>query len=612
MIKLNHVTNAAATFIISSCLLAPVMSGQQKRPTSDKFAAGGAPELRAEQQEALGLLRRVADEVKSEPDKLAAAQLQAHAADVLWKFDEPLARSFFRSAFDAANKLVADGGPTAGQTGGDDKNLLRRQAAVIKEVLRRLSAHDRQSAEEWLKQVEKERPGEKQAAGSISPQRAELLAQLGLEMADNDPERAKHLGLISLSGDSIPESFGRLLFALNNRDRSLSNALFREAVAAMRRGRFNYSTALFSLTNYLFDQRGKLSADADAADARLLISYFVDAASAHTVLWREAKQAGAELLPESSAQLHNFLTLYASPVIDLNAPDRQAQLRMLIGELGTGLNQQQQQHTERLASDHQRQAGTNTADASDIDAYLRQAEKETNRETRDLMLRRVAVSLMRGDSQRALSIASKIDNPALRAQTEDDINLVSLSIKLREGLHDEARQVALKLNELGLKAKVLAELASAALSKPRDVARASELLTEAYDFSLKSEDKLTKLESLLFIAEQFAKFDPTRGFEVLAVGVKTMNQLEVDGRVTESNVTARPAMRLVSITALNGKEMTTGHSPTLDSINFSLIKRLVKHDYTTAKGMMEKIENKLLRAKLLIEVASSALGPPEK
>lgn len=609
MIRIKQAAKAIAILLVSSCLLTPSAAAGQhrKRPAAGK-AAVVEMKLPPDQQDALGLLRRLAIELKSEPDRLASALLQAQTADVLWKFDEPVAVAVFRAAFDTARQPAAESSSVAAPSDAERSELLRRQAVVIKEVLRLYGSHDPKSAEVWLKQLEAERTAEAQpATAASSSQQTELLAQLALELTSTDTAKAQQLGLLSLAGREMPEAFGRLLFALNNHDRNLSDTLFRAALAAMRRNGFKYSTALFSLSNYVFDQQGKISPEAETSDGQLLIAYFLDAGDSCLNLWRETQQAGGETLSESSAQFYSFYASYALPIIELNAPDKQAQARRLLNELSQGVGQTQRQQVEQLSSARHRQMSLYNGDSSDVDSHLEQIEKETDAATRDIMRRQTAIGLMRSDSARALSIAAKIEDPTLRAQTEDDINLVSLSSKLGERDYDEARTTALKLNEPNLKAKLLAEVAGVALTKSKDISRASELLAEARALSLKSENAPAQIEALLFIAGQYSKFDVVRSFEVLSDTIKILNSLNTSSTGFKSNLTRKPALRIVAITAINGKELTTGQATTLDALNFKELAPLVKQDYARARAVGEKIDNKLMRAKFLIAIAGNAL-----
>src|SRR5215216_7743363 len=60
--------------------------------------------LSLNQQDALELLKTLARNLKSEPDKLAAAILQAQIADVVWQFDEAFARDVFSWSFQAVSR----------------------------------------------------------------------------------------------------------------------------------------------------------------------------------------------------------------------------------------------------------------------------------------------------------------------------------------------------------------------------------------------------------------------------------------------------------------------------------------------------------------------------
>ena len=63
---------------------------------------------RLEKELALGLIRQVPQELKSEADKPAAALIQAQAAEALWSFDELEARAVFRLAFDTARAPLSE------------------------------------------------------------------------------------------------------------------------------------------------------------------------------------------------------------------------------------------------------------------------------------------------------------------------------------------------------------------------------------------------------------------------------------------------------------------------------------------------------------------------
>lgn len=564
------------------------------------------------QQQALGLLQRMVTDLKSDPDKLSAAPLLARAADLLWLSDEQEARATFRLAFETARQAVEAAAPVTDQGDARKSSDIRRQATVLREVLRRFGSHDSRTADAWLKEFEVERTTttDKRSPASLSAQRAELLAQLALGLSAEDPQKSQQLGLLSLAGGTLPDSFGRLLFALANQDRSLSDGLFREAVNAMRRGDYAYTSALFSLANYAFDEQGKSLPELARAEAQLLTQYLLDATSAQVTLWRASRQAGGQALPEAGARFYGFLVTRGASIIDLNAPDKQALLRSQLNELRAGLDRQQAQQTEQLLSDTKHRAQLTGGDGSDVESRLKQADEENDPATRDLLLRQAALSLLHSDTARALSVAAKIKDSAWRAQTEDDIQLRLFSTKLREQDYDEARRAAIKLNDSTLRAKMLASLAGAVLTRTKDLARATELLDEAHAITLKEDNTPGKLEALLIIAGQFAKYDALKGWDTLADAVATLNQLDHTKASALSNAESSPMMRVVTITAINGEEISTGDHASLDTINFNRLTPLVKQDFTQAVAVAGKINNKLMRARFMLAVVESVLSSP--
>ena len=264
-----------STLVASVLFFSSLAVAQQK----DLAAKSGltVDGLSVNQQDALDLMKTLAQDLRTQSDKSSAAALQARVADVLWKFDERFAREVFRWAFEAATKL-----PPEELSNTDRSIYVTRQATAIREVLTRFGTHDRKEAEAWLKTFEEEKA---QASRSLelSSFRLELLMQIALQLANSDAAQATRLGLLSLSSGQIPKDFGTLLLAVRLISRNQSDELFRAALATLRRNEYAYDSVLITLINYLFSPRGALDADATVADAQLLANYFVDAA------WRQAR-----------------------------------------------------------------------------------------------------------------------------------------------------------------------------------------------------------------------------------------------------------------------------------------------------------------------------------
>ena len=134
-----------------------------------------------------------------------------------------------------------------------------------------------------------------------------------------NPSEAQRLGSLSLSAERIPSGFGRLLMALRDRDKALSDVLFRQAFLSMRSNGFAFDPALTSLTNYAFFSNGTRFPDISPLDAGLIIQYFVDAAGAQAARARSGSVRNSD---EQSwlGSFYNLLNNRVLRIVDCRLP----------------------------------------------------------------------------------------------------------------------------------------------------------------------------------------------------------------------------------------------------------------------------------------------------
>ena len=551
-----------------------------------------------ENQDAIDLLKTTARNLKSEPDKVAAARLQARIADELWIFDEPFAREAFRWALAGVTEPVPENLPKDKQA-----SYINRQASALKETLRRFGIHDRKQAAAWLKRFEIESvSNDPPAAGTNSDNlQRDLFMQIAVQLAMSDPEQAVVLGRMALGGNRIPEGFGSLLFSVSRNRRDLGDDLFRAAVATLRRNNYVYDVAMLILANYLFTNDGELHSTANLTDAQLLANFYVDAA------WKQPGGDGNPV-PPSSASFYNQLELRALPIVSRYAPNRLPELRGQMTRIASGLNAEQLQRTDLLRAMQQQESAVATRDNYTLDEQIERAEKEKNPQVRDALFLSIATRLMREDQDRALTIARKIEDQKLRASTEDDIYLIKIQSLLGSPQTiAEARKVATQFSNQIFRAKILVQLAARVLTRNKDQALSSELLSEALTAITKADDIPDKVLAQLQVVEQFAKFDTVRAFEVLGAAFATVNRLQAQKEPMASATSKPQLLRIKSFTVVNGVEMTTGNDATLDSIDFREVRPLAAQDYIQARLLATKLEQSLQRANYLIAVAASVL-----
>jgi hypothetical protein len=585
--------------------------GQQTKQNNSKEAVDET-RLAINQQEVIARLFGIANELKGEAEKPAAALLQAEVADVLWRFDEPAARSIFRVAFDNVRQTSPDDTSSDRKAKSDAAKLARRRTSALKTILKRYGFHDRKESEAWLQEFESEIKAEKTTPGNsgrMSQEQAELLASIALGLVTQDPKEAQRLGLRSLSAEEIPSAFGPLLMSLRSADKSLGDLLWRQAILAMRTWGFNYDKALFSLTNYEFFSDGRPFPGVSPTDVGLIIQYFVDAASVQAARWRSVSTRADE--QAARGRFFSFLTSRAVPIVARNSPDKLALLQSNVAELAQGLSIEQRQQAEMLASMASQSSAPLDGNDSDIESRVHRAEQEKNSSIRNFRLRDLVLWLMRSDPEQALSVAGKIDDQDMRAQTEDDVYLVMMQKVFIGSSFDAARSVALKFNDPNRRARWLAQIANRISPRSKDHTETADLLSQAYSIAAKSDNTPVKLEVLLLIAKEFLSFDRDRGFEILSEAVNTANRLEAKVPA-KTNLASFPTVRVITITMVDGKEVSTDDRATVDSIDFNEISAFADRDYLETSLMGGNLKDRFLRAKYLIALARTVLKVPRQ
>lgn len=611
LIASNWIRGAWLLLITISCFLAPVNLSAQQSKKNDAKAAAADASAASNRQEVIGQLFGIVNELKSAPDQATAALLQSEVADLLWQFDEPAARAVFRLAFDTVRQSSPSGSLSSDAAAKREAvNQSRRRVSALRTILKRYGLHDRKGAEAWLKNFEDEAKAERPTSRSndkISQEQAELVAEMALGVVSQDPQEALRLGLLSLSAEEIPSGFGRLLMALRGRDKMLGDLLFRQAILTMRINGFKYDAALLPLTNYQFFSNGQRLPDATRADVGLIIQYFVDAAGAQVARLRNGLSRDEQA---AMGRSYNFLAGQAMPIVALNSPDRLVLLQSNVNELARGLDQNQQQQAEMLAALKRQTSDSVNGDVSDVDSQIQRAEEEKNSSTRNFLLRNLALRLMRRDPERALSVAGKIDDVETRAQTEDDVYLVLMQNAFGGSYYDEARTLALKFSDPNRRARWLAQIASRVSPRSKDHTDAANLLSQAYSIAEKGDNTPAKLQVLLLIGNEFVRFDQNRGFDILSDAVSTANRLE---KVQPKTNTSSPlVLKVIRITVVDGKEVSTDDRVTVDSIDFDEISEFAKRNYVQTNLLGSNIKDHFLRAKYFIALARSILHVPRR
>lgn len=602
-------TNAA--FIIAVCFFSSATASLGQSNTADlpKPKNPGSPEqvsqkiLSASRAAAINLLESVLTDLRNRGNSPPVVLQRARAADALWRFNEAKARDTMVKAIqDLATPAPPNLSSVDRKAREEQIEGIHEHGIVLSEVLTILKKYDAAAAEAFLKRYESKPSDSTPSTIKDTSGESELIAQVAVGLAATQPESALRLGILALQGHHVPETTGALLFALSRNNKSLGHTLFAAIIETLQRSGYRYDPVLNALFNYLFYSDGRLFSVDLKQDADLLLNHIVAAVEAHVSDLRQSQTSGSKAIANSANALYRFVLARFLPSLAFNDPERYSQMQGLLNDLERFLTPQQKQEAASLANTSRQLANSGRAGTSTIDDDLKRAEAESNPELRDVSLRRIVIALMRSDPNRAASIASKIENEAIRLKTKDDLSLFLASRKLKEGNSLEARQIALQINNVNLKVQVLVAVAEAIRKK--DGACDFEVLSDGYSIAQKDEPRPEKVNELLILSEAFAQCNPSRGFEVLSEAVKSINQLKESDSVRDS---VDNRNQIVSYIVVGGKELSTDRHISANELTFESLKPLVKADFLQAQYLGQQIHNPVLRARFHISIARIAL-----
>jgi tetratricopeptide (TPR) repeat protein len=130
-----------------------------------------------------------------------------------------------------------------------------------------------------------------------------------------------------------------------------------------------------------------------------------------------------------------------------------------------------------------------------------------------------------GDFERAMALASRIDEPNLKEATLELLSFNQALTALKQGELDEASRIASAKLIRERSAIIYSQLASAWLDRNNYV-RASEEMNDAVTAALKTEDRAQRARIYIYLAEGWAKRDKFRTFELLSAAIKEINAAE--------------------------------------------------------------------------------------
>ena len=589
----------------AGCLLALFLFGAIPAATATLRARGQEPASADPQEgvrrQALLAIEDLLIDTRDFDDRALTARVKAQIADMLWAVDALRAAQLLDGAFDDAAAID--------EKSGTDYLTIRRNARA--EIIRIASLHDQRLASKLIERLaEKGDEGRQNISRgpitSITDRGAMYLDSASALLEAGDQARAIELARLSIK-EGRSGQFLWFLGSLKSKDSAASEALFREALNALRQGPADPNDVLV-LGMWLFYPNSQSSGSMDGG--LQVAAYGMDFAAAPTpptavlipylgtaadVLLRFAPQPG---LPESinAIELKRFALMMLIPVFDRYLPSRSPALRMDLSRLGqppAGLDVSKGLPGSNPATEL-------TADSTAEEAIAR-IDRIVDSQKRDPAFLQAARDAMgRPDFEGARAIASRISDAAQRRLMLEMIGYNAAMKAIRSGAMAEAEETAASQLTEERQAVVYLELARGSFRRG-DRTRAEMQLASAQAGAEKVENRTQRASAIIHLASGVADQDVQRAFGFAEWAVKEIDRLE------KFRASGEPLMFVFRFPG--GSTSSTGFGTSTSLM--SVVPQLAKSDFARTILLLRSIRLAEPRA-LAIIAACRAVNPTAK
>ncbi|MDT7604531.1 MAG: hypothetical protein QOF61_2528 [Acidobacteriota bacterium] len=580
--KRNVLPLCAALVVACLCARASTATRQSSSPTSKPTAQEKTkPHTRVpnamdtfEQQlrvRVVETLRAVGDEARQWKDSAAAARAQSQVADLTWDVDGDAARVYLVRAWEAAGRVEEKGEATSAAR---YRNVSPR-TEVRQEVLLVARSRERALAAKWLEQMAAELDAGQgsQPRGVFDDRtpRSTVLLQMALANAATNPQAAAELATESLR-DGVSFGFQNVLIAIQEKDFSLAETVFRAALARLKNSGLADPNEIFILASYLYtpgrivganttENRGSFPLAMSANAATIKAAAQLDPALALEFVRVAADALINSPLPTANAQEGARAQLSATGMLLSHMPPQMSEQAARLRQRAQQLEVDAQFSNAPRPSSPERpalQAGESLKDyeARRLDLMEEAARKETDPLARDIAFAKAALAAGEERYERGFSTAQSIKDDQLRQGVSDWLTYRATLAEIGAANFERASALIKRNSEPAERAASFVFGARKLLSA-KDNARASEWLQEARA-TLKSADTDEDAARVAFgIAAVYAQFDNLLALQTLAEAVKITNQTRAAAAGVEDE-RAPLVKRFAGLTAQEFNHGTSG------------------------------------------------------
>jgi hypothetical protein len=556
-----------------------------------------APNSSCSYDSSIALIREQIDSSKLIDDTIKRISVVLRAADLLWPYQEKKARAAFTEAFDLAIVNFKEKGDDPKKDGlALVIDTSDQRYVVIRALARRDSGWAKQLTEKMLKQESAD--AEQQATNSSTHdiRTAEKLLDSASALLSSDVNAAIDFARTSLrypASSPLP----RFLFRFAEVNQKSADQFYHEALAACRDrplSEFLYlSTYPFGNNRAAGDmpRNAYYSVPVNFVPNSSLQRLFVQMLllRAQQALLGKFDRKGFSGIPDDG-QIWLALTRL-DPQVQQLGPDLTEMAERARREIFAQLTQDSQQ-AATLGVSHQEPPKKTLAEQVDA------AEREGSSAKHDQLIVSAILRVSNTENPKdVITAAEKITDPTLRQQLLNWIYFSRTRRSIKDKRLDEARQWAVKVEELDQRAYLYAEIAKESLRAIETQSQAREVLDEILGVAGKATNTIVTARTLLAVAYLYTKIDLGRSIAVMGDAIKCINHLEGPDF-------SRPSL-VRRIEGKNFARYATFEMPGLSPENVFL--ELGKADFNDALYQAGTLSDKSLRAHAFLALADICL-----
>jgi hypothetical protein len=473
---------------------------------------------------ALEIIRQQIDLTRTIDNSVQRITVLIRAGDLLWPFQQPKSRAAFAEAFDLAVQNFKEKGAPDARDGKLIIGMPDQRYTVIGAIAKRDNTWAKKLTEQMLKEEQQEAADKptKNVGGDVRT--AERLLTTAMDLLASDDASALIFARTSLR---YPPTFylSTFFYRLTAVNKPAADHFYQEALMAYARAPIE---RLLYLSSYPFGN------DREAGETPGNTVYQVPPGfTPNPMLQRSFIQAllGRVQTPANDLAVSTSGNRLSEPEQILLALTRlEKQVHQSLPDLAPAVQAAKENLFAQLSPNSQQRvseiARPDTAPQRTFDERVEAALKNPNVDLRDQQLTFAITGAKEESLDHVLNAVDKIADSNIRQPLLDWLYFERTQRAIKDQKLDEARRLAIKVEELDQRAWLYSRIAEESLKQNPDQTQAREVLDEVVDAAAKAPNTPVTARALLSVAFLYTKIDMSRAIAVMAEAVKRINQIE--------------------------------------------------------------------------------------